>query len=257
VTAMSGLPGQPPSGWGFSYLDHIAGYFGAIAALMALRHRAATGQGQHVDISQIETGMLLCSVPILDYQINGRQYERVGNHNPWSAVAPHSVFRCRDGADGLDRWIALAAESEEQWRALCDVLGDGDLAADARFATNSLRLDNQDALDEAITALTRSFDSRELMYLLQARGVPAGSAQNTRDKMETDPQHAARGFYQSAEHTELGMHRFEGMPMQFSAARWDIRRASPCLGQDTTEVLTRLLGYSDAEVADLVAEAAM
>jgi len=257
VTYMSGLPDQPPAGWGFSYLDHTAGYYGAIAALMALHHRTKTGRAQYIDISQIETGMVLCGVPMLDYQVNGREYERAGNHAPWQGVAPHSVYRCKDSLEGEDRWIAIAAETEEQWLELCDVLDAEDLAEDERFASNERRLQNQEALDEALTARTRPFDTRELMYLLQARGVPAGTAQNTRDKMEYDPQHAFRGFYPVAPHPEMGDHRFEGYPVRFSAARWQVRHGAPCFGGDTMDVLTRLLDYGEDEAAGLVAEAAV
>jgi crotonobetainyl-CoA:carnitine CoA-transferase CaiB-like acyl-CoA transferase len=256
-TAMSGLPNQPPAGWGFSYLDHTAGYYGAIAALMALNHRRESGKGQYIDISQIETGMVLNGVPMLDYQVNGREYTRAGNHAPGLGVAPHSVYRCKDSLEREDRWIAIAAETEDQWIELCDVLGAADLATDERFTSNASRLANQDALDEAITLQTRRFDTRELMYLLQARGVPAGTAQNTRDKMEFDPQHAFRGFYQSADHTELGPHRFEGFPAQFSESRWDMRHGAPCLGEHNMDVLTRVLGYSEEEATELIAEAAV
>jgi crotonobetainyl-CoA:carnitine CoA-transferase CaiB-like acyl-CoA transferase len=256
-TYMSGLPDQPPAGWGFSYLDHVAGYFGAIAILMALRHRETTGRGQYIDISQVETGMALCGVPMLDYQVNGRVYQRVGNHSRWPPVAPHAVYRCRDHAEGGDRWIAIAAETDDQWLALCDVLDAPELAADPRFASNLRRVENQAALDEALTERTRRFEARELMYLLQARGVPAGVAQNMRDKAEHDPQLAHRGFFQTADHPELGPHRFEGLPVRFSGARWQVRRGAPCLGEHNVDVLTRLLGYSQEEVAALVAEAAL
>jgi crotonobetainyl-CoA:carnitine CoA-transferase CaiB-like acyl-CoA transferase len=95
------------------------------------------------------------------------------------------------------------------------------------------------------------------MYALQARGVAAGVCQTMQDRMEIDPQLAARGFYRTAPHAELGDHRFEGFPMQFSNARWRIDRGAPQLGQDTMQVLTELLGYSEADVERLTAEAAL
>ncbi len=257
VTFMSGLPDQPPAGWGYSYLDHTAGFYGAIAALLALHHREETGRGQYVDISQVETGTVLTGVPILDYQVNGRHFERIGNHSRWPAVAPHNTYRCADDLDGLDRWIAIAAESDGQWRALCDVIGCPELTFDPRFATNLARVANQEALDAGIAKRTRGYDAREVMYLLQARGVPAGVAQNARDKLEHDPQHRFRGFFPAAPHSELGEHRFEGLPMRFSDSRWEIRRGAPCLGEDTMEVLTSLLGFSSEEVVALMAEAAV
>ncbi len=253
ATATSGLPDQPPAGWGFSYLDHTAGYYGAIAALMALYHRSQTGEGQHVDLSQVETGMLLAGVPMLDFQVNGRASERIGNRSRWPAVAPHGIYRCL----GDDRWIAIAAEDDASWRALCDELGAPDLASDDRFATNAARVANQDALDAAITARTRAHEPHALTEALQARGVPAGTVQTMEDRMERDPQLAARGFYPVAPHPELGDHRYEGLPMQFSASRWWLDHGAPLLGEHTRHVATELLGYDAAEYEALVAEGAV
>ena len=253
ATKMSGLPGHPPAGWGFSYLDHTAGYYGAVALLMALHHRAATGEGQHVDMSQIETGMVLGAVPILDAQVNGRSYKPIGNRSAYPAIAPHNTYRCA----GEDRWIAIAVENEKQWHAVCEVLALDDLQADARFADNASRTVHEDALDAAIGATTAARDPFDLMADLQERGVPAGLCQRTDDKMERDPQLQARAFYRSAPHAELGEHRYEGLPMQFSRARWRIDRGAPLLGEHTHDVLTRVLGYSETEVAALAAEAAV
>ncbi len=251
-TQMSGLPDQDPAGWGYSYLDHSAGYYGSIAVLMALHHRARTGQGQHVDMAQIETGMVLCGVPMLDYQVNGRAYERVGNRSRYPAIAPHNTYRC----EGDDRWIAIVAETQEQWTTLCDVLG-LDCDDDPRFADNESRKQNEDALDATIDAATRGHDPVDLMLALQARGVPAGLCQRSDDKMERDPQLAARDFYPTATHPVLGEHRFEGYPVHFSNARWRLDGGAPLFGGDNHDVLTRLLGYSDDEVATLLAEAAI
>jgi crotonobetainyl-CoA:carnitine CoA-transferase CaiB-like acyl-CoA transferase len=209
--------------------------------------------GQHLDLSQVEVGMMLAGVPMLDYQVNGRRYERIGNHSRWPAVAPHNVYRCA----GDDHWIALAAETDEQWRALCETLGGAALASDPRFVTNDARIANQDALDVAIEACTRDREPHELMYALQARGVPAGVAQTTADKMERDAQLADRQFYRRADSPELGVHAFEGLPMRFSAMEWEVRRGGPAIGEHTDEVLTGLLGYSVEEVAAMRAEAAL
>lgn len=252
-TFMSGLPDQPPAGWGYSYLDHTAGYYGAIALIQGLYHRKRTGQGQEIDVAQVETGMMMGGVAMLDYQVNGREYTRIGNHSRWPAVAPHSIYRCT----GDDRWIAIAVETDAQWHALCDVLGADDLANDPLFATNLARVQAQEALDAAITAHTKQWDTRELMYLLQARGVPAGTAQNQEDKMERDPQHRARNYYQTAPHPYVGEHRFEGLPLHLSRTDWELRRGAPEFGEHTQAVMTELLGYSGEEVAALKAEVAV
>ena len=264
LTWLSGLPDQPPAGWGYSYLDHSAGYYGAIALLLALRRRDRTGGAQRIDLSQVETGMVMCGVPMLDAQVNGRASRRLGNRSEHPALAPHGAYRCAGDEPGRDRWIAIAVETGAQWAALCEELGgapDGAagapaLAGDPRFATLEGRLAAQDALDAAIGARTRGREARELMYALQARGVPAGVAQTTQDKMEHDPQLAARGFYRSAPSPELGGHEFEGLPFRFRQLGWDVRGGAPLLGEHTAGVLAEL-GCSPAEIEALRAEAAV
>ena len=257
ATYMSGQPYQPPAGWGFSYLDHTAGYYGAAAMLIALHYRRRTGQGQHVDMSQVETGMVLGGVPMLDSQINGRVFERIGNRSRQPDLAPHGMYRCAaEGADD-DRWIAIACEQEDQWQAICGLLGLDTLADDSRFADNAARVEHQDDLDAAIEERTRGWDQRELMYALQARGVPAGAAQNIADKMERDPQLRDRGFYRTAPHAELGVHRFEGFPARFSRGRWRLDRGAPAYGEDTFEVLRDLLGFSEEEIGRMQSELAV
>lgn len=246
LTHLSGLPDQPPAGWGFSYLDHSAGYFGAIALLMALRRRAQGAGAQRIDLSQVETGIAMCGVQMLDWQVNGRSSGRIGNRSSHPELAPHNTYRCA----GEDRWIAIAVETDAEWRVLCEVLGARELVADPRFATNSARVASQDALDLAIEVRTRDREAHELMYALQARGVPAGVAQTTQDKMERDEQLSARGYYPSARSPELGWHHFEGLPFQFRRFAWSVRHGAPGLGEHTDEVL-RSLGYSDSQLREL------
>src|SRR6266567_6802328 len=214
LTLMSGLPDAPPAGWGFSYLDHTAGYYGAMALLLALYERQHSGRGQYIDIAQIETGMVLAGPAMLDYSVNGRPYSRSGNppgnHLQYPAVAPHNTYRCRPDPgrpDPDDCWVAIAVFNDDDWRALCRVMGDPDWCHDERFATNAGRLEHQDDLDERISAWTRTLDRYDAMYLCQAGGVPAGAVQDAADKIEKDPQLAARGFYRDIEHPELGRHR--------------------------------------------------
>lgn len=252
LTHLSGLPDQPPAGWGYSYLDHSAGYYGAIALLMALRQRRRGKGAQRIDLSQVETGMTMCGVQMLDWQINGRSSVRAGNRSLHPEVAPHDAYRCA----GEDRWIAIAAETDTQWHALCQVLGARDLAAQERFASNAGRVAEQAALGASIEAYTRSRDPHELMYALQARGVPAGVAQTTQDKMERDEQLAARDFYPWGPSAELGDHRYEGLPFRFGRLGWSVRRGAPALGEHTREILADL-GYDDEAIATLLAEDAL
>lgn len=257
LTAMSGLPGHPPAGWGYSYLDHTAGYYAALAIQMALLHRERTGHGQYIDLAQVETGMVLAGTQILDAAVNGRSYLESGgppgNRSREPRIAPHNTYRCR----GDDRWVTIVCETEEHWRALCHVIGDPAWTADECFRTNAARYQHQDALDARLESWTRELDPYDVMYLLQAAGVPAGVVQNQRDKSERDPQLHARGFYQTADHPNLGPHAYEGLPAHFERSTWQIRRGAPLLGEHTAAVYGDLLGRTDTELADLAAEAAI
>jgi benzylsuccinate CoA-transferase BbsF subunit len=264
LTAMSGLPGEQPAGWGYSYLDHTAGYYAALAIQIALYHRARTGEGQYIDMAQVETGMVLAGAQMLDFAVNGRGYLASGgppgNRSREPRIAPHNTYRCRparadDGALNADRWVTIVCETEDHWRALCRVAGDPQWTLDPRFATNAGRYQNQDALDALIETWTLGLDPYDVMYLLQAEGVPAGVVQTARDKQERDPQLHARGFYATAGHPLLGEHEFEGIPARFSRSRWRVERGAPVLGEHKQAVYGNLLGRSDADLASLAEEA--
>jgi benzylsuccinate CoA-transferase BbsF subunit len=256
LTHMSGLPGLPAAGWGFSYLDHSAGYYGALALLMALHARNATGRGQYIDLAQIETGMVQAGPQILDRSVNGRPYRRPdnppGNRSPYPALAPHNSYPCR----GEDRWIAIVCETEAQWAALVAAMESPAWATEERFATNAARVANQDALDASLSGWTRGFAPHDLMLLLQARGVPAGAVQRAQDVQDSDPQLAARGFYTAADHAVLGRHRFEGVPFAMSRSRWRVAHGAPLFGAHNEAVLGDLLGYDADETTNLTLEAA-
>ena len=136
------------------------------------------------------------------------------------------------------------------------MLGADDLATDPRFGTNGGRVEAREELDAAIDALTRGWDTRELMYALQARGVPAGVAQTTEDKMELDPQLAARGFYPRAMHPILGEHRYEALPFHMRRFGWQVRRGAPLLSEHSDQVLAEL-GCDEDEIARLHEELAI
>jgi crotonobetainyl-CoA:carnitine CoA-transferase CaiB-like acyl-CoA transferase len=264
VTAMSGLPDAPPAGWGFSYLDHTAGYYGALAVQLALYHREQTGRGQYIDMAQVETGMALTGPAVLDFAVNGRGYlasgGAPGNRSRMPEIAPHNSYRCRGDdpdAPGLGRWVTIVCETEDHWSALIRAMEAPDLACDPRFATNAARFAHQDALDACIEAWTRTMDPYDVMYLLQAAGIPAGVVQNARDKQERDPQLAARGFYQEGDHPNLGRHAFEGLPVQFSRSTWAIRHGAPLFGEHGAAVYGDLLGRTPTELGTLAAEAAI
>ncbi len=249
LTFMSGLPGMPPAGWGYSYMDHTAGYYGAIAIMMALHHRNETGEGQQIDLSQVEAGIVLTGPAVLDYSVNGRSFRREGmppgNHAWEPAVAPHNTYPCR----GEDRWIALAVMNDAEWQALVRAMDEPAWALDNRWATNANRLANQDELDVRIAAWTADYDDYELMTLLQAAGVRAGVCQKPSDRMERDPQLRARDWWGHLPHAELGDCEYDGVAPRLAATPGQSRTASPLLGEHTRQVLREVLGLTDEQIA--------
>ena len=250
LTLMSGLPGKPPAGWGYSYMDHTAGYYSAIAVMMALHHRNKTGEGQHIDISQVEAGMVLTGPAVLDYTVNGRSFRREGmptGNRAWEpAMAPHNTYRCA----GEDRWIAVACRNDAEWAAMVRAMGEPAWAG-VRFETLAGRLEHQDELDTRIGEWTATRDDYAVMAALQAAGVPAGVCQGPSDRVERDEQFRARGWWTSMPHAELGPEAgIDGVTPRLARTPGTNRTASPLLGEHTLDVMTSLLGMTGDEFAE-------
>ncbi len=250
LSIMSGLPGKQPAGWGYSYMDHTAGYYAASAIMMALYHRQQTGEGQQIDLSQVEAGTVLTGPAFLDATVNGHSWRREGlppGNRAWQPeVAPHNTYPCA----GEDRWIAIAVMNDAEWQALVRAMDEPAWATDSRFATNEGRLQNQDELDEHIAAWTREQSDRDLTAFLQAAGVRAGLVQKASDRFEDDPQLAARGWWHNLSHAELDDCEYDGVVPRLDATPGELRTASPLLGEHTHEVMTGILGLSDEEYID-------
>jgi crotonobetainyl-CoA:carnitine CoA-transferase CaiB-like acyl-CoA transferase len=265
LTFMSGLPGERPAGWGYSFLDHTAGYNAAIATLMAIHHRNRTGEGQWLDVSQVESGMILTGPAVLDYTANGRPYRRPGNpsgnrsSNP--RVAPHNAYRCA-GDDEIvageprQRWCVISIFTEEDWQKFCKAIGSPEWTSDPKFATNADRVANEDELDRLIEEWTIDKMPHEVMHRLQTAGVAAGAVQTNEDKVVRDPQLRSREFIQKVPHREVEeSFETDSLPFKFSHTEHRIQQASPPLGSDTNFILTEVLGLSEGEIAELAEQA--
>ena len=224
-----------------SFTDSLSPRYVALATVAALLHRKRTGQGQYIDVSQIETGVYSLSEVGVRYSARGEVLERRGNHCEYAA--PHAIYPCR----GDDRWVAIAVFSDEEWRALCQVMGEPAWASEDRFATLEARLAQQEELDARIAAWTRDFEPHELMAKLQAAGVEAGAVQNHAD-LQHDPQLAHRGHFQEREHVHLGTVRLENYGIRLSQSPPRISSPGPNLGEHNDYILGELLGYSPEEI---------
>jgi len=255
LSEMSGLP-EPamPAGWGYSYLDWMGAYSFALAMLTALLHRERTGEGQWVDASQSEVGLMISGTTILDWSANGRIWSRYGNRSPYKKAAPHNAYPCA----GEDRWLAIACFTEAEWRAAAEVAGHPEWVNDTRFTDLTARLKNQDALDAFVASWTKSQDAYQAMLALQRAGVPAGVCQTAGDRCDHDPQLAALKWLTEVTGTKIGRWPLAEVPVKMSESpayiggRLD--RGAPCYGEDNAYVYGELLGMSSQEIKTLADE---
>ncbi|MFQ5380890.1 MAG: CoA transferase, partial [Dehalococcoidia bacterium] len=249
LTMMSGLPGKPPAGWGYSFMDHTAGYYAAIAIMMALHERNRSGAGQHIDMSQVEVGIALAGPAILDYTVNGRSWRRdgmpPGNHAWGLKAAPHNVYRCT----GDDRWIAIAVLSDAEWEALVRAMGSPAWASRPSLSSVAGRIAAQDLIDREIEEWTSQREDYALAYTLQAAGVRAAMVQKASDRFERDPQLRARGWWHRLVHDRMGPSDYDGIVPALSDTPGELRRPGPLLGVDTHQVMRDVLGMSEGEFA--------
>jgi benzylsuccinate CoA-transferase BbsF subunit len=253
LTFTSGLPDHEPAGWGFSYMDHTGGYYMAIAILMALYHRARTGEGQWVDMACTEAGATLNGPATLDWTVNHRPMRRPGsphsNRNDWPPMAPHGIYP----AHGDDSWLAIACRDDADWRELARVL-DRPFTREARFAGLAGRLEAQDDLDREIASWTREHEANAAARTLVAAGVPAAAVARPEERIERDPNTSAWGLWPEVEHGAMGRVRVDGLPVHLSRTDWSIARGAPCLGEHNQRVFGDLLGLSSGEIDALRAD---
>ena len=246
---LTGWPDRAPSAPFGAYTDYIAPRFTVAAVLSAMDHRRRTGRGQYIDLAQAECSIHLLGPAILDYTVNGRIQTRMGN--AVAEYAPNGVYPCA----GTDRWVALAAPTDEAWRALCKASGRG-WSEDKRFARVTDRIANRQALDAAIGGWTCAYEPDALEELLQGVGVPVHRVSSGPDILD-DPQLRARQHIVYVDHPRLGPAPYESSRMRFSRTPAMLRWPGPQIGEHNDYVLRELLGLSDEEIAKLKSHAAL
>jgi crotonobetainyl-CoA:carnitine CoA-transferase CaiB-like acyl-CoA transferase len=245
---VTGYPGEGPSKAGASFVDFLSTWTSLFAMGAALRYRNQTGQGQWIDISMYQAGVMFLSEYIMDAQVNGRDGERIGNRHPQRA--PQGCYP----AAGDDQWITLSVGCEEEWQALCHLMGREDLLADLRFAALAARRQNHDGLDLIIGEWTFASDKYDLMHRLQAAGIAAGPVL-TGKEIHFDPHYQSRGFLERVTfppERNIGTRPFMGRPYKFSKSPLKIQGPAPAYGQHNQPVLQDLLGISQEVYEGLV-----
>ena len=247
---VTGWDDRPPGGPFNAYTDVIAPHFLGATLMAALDHRRRTGEGQYIEQAQMESALYFLAPELLEYQVTGRKARRMGNDS--ATAAPHGAYPTA----GTDQWVAIAIETDEQWRALRTALGDPEWARDPAFATAAGRIAARRAIDTRIAAFTAPRDRYEVMDLLQRHGVPAGAVQRSSDLLH-DPQLAHRHFFHPLEHEEMGLVPYEGHQFNIRGYESGPRSPAPLLGEHSFVVLTDVLGMSADAAAEVMASGAV
>jgi benzylsuccinate CoA-transferase BbsF subunit len=247
LTALTGYHNQEPRSAGLSYPDPNSALHSVFVILAALWRRDRTGQGEYIDCSLLEAMVAVMPEGLMARVMRGEQPARDANRDP--VLSPYGVFRCA----GEDNWITICVRDEDEWRNLCEAMGQAALATDPRFVTAAARKSNEDELEQIVSAWTSRFDFLELEQSLQRAGVAAAAVRSAKDVAE-DQHLEARGFFARLNHPETGPFTHAGTPWHFSATPVSVRRPAPQLGEATEYVMKELLGYSDAEYKKLLAE---
>jgi crotonobetainyl-CoA:carnitine CoA-transferase CaiB-like acyl-CoA transferase len=232
-----------PTMAGTYIVDYSTGLCATIGTLGALQARAQTGKGQVVDVALLDSAMSMLMTAIPEQLLLGHTMSRRGNRDRYGA--PANTFPTSDGA-----WVHLATAGEPMFRALAIAMGKPEIADDARFRDNTERMRNVEALEQHITAWTRTLTAAELLEVLQSIGVP--SAKVTRvSELVQHPQLAHRGQIIDMPHPKAGTVPMQGFAVHFGDTPMRLHHPPPMLGQHTDEVLSEWLALSPGRIADL------
>ncbi len=250
TSGLTAITGDEPDGPRYRttlfYADPVAGIHGAVAIMAALEHRRVNGQGQWIDISLNEVGASFCFESLLSYQASGELRQPMGNRDP--RFAPQGAY----GAVGIDKWVAVSVQDNDDWVALCAVIGRPDLAADPTLGCVEGRWRNHDAIDEAINAWTQGLEQYESAWALQRAGVSAAPVL-ANWQMLPDPHLHGRGFFVDIEHPVVGVYPYASWPWRFARTPASIRRAAPVFAEHNRDVFLEL-GLTMSEIDALYAD---
>lgn len=248
LPSVNGRDSDPPTMLHAALADPLGGLNGAAALLLGFMHQKATGEGQHIDLSQVQCMLPMVAPFIIEHSITGTTGPRPGNRHPLHV--PQGCFPCL----GIDQWITIAVRDDGEWQALCKAMRRNDLAGDPALATAAGRRAQEDRIEAAVHKWTATVRPDVAMVTLQAAGVAAGIARLPGD-LAADPHLVTVGHWQSVDRAFIGPHLEPSVAYRedFAALPYAIRSTAPTLGQHNAEVLSELLGLSAADIAALEA----
>jgi len=244
LMSITGHPDTGPVKVGVAISDLSTGMYASIAILGALYHVKNTGLGQHIDMSLLDTQVGWLANQAMNWLVGEKMLGMIGNAHP--NITPYQTFETKDGH------IIVAVGNDGQFERYLKAIGRDDLLGDARFITNSARLENRDELTAILNDAMKLKTLDEWMVALEKAVVPCGPV-NTIDRVFADPQVKARGMELSMEHPTMGKVPQVRTPIVYSETPLEYTKAPPELGEDTDDVL-RSMGLDDAQIEDLRAK---
>ena len=239
------LPGGGPAKVGLAICDVITGIYSSFAVMTALAERDKSGAGQHIDMSLLDTTIATISHINMNYLIGGIIPKRMGTGHP--SIVPYQMFQAKDGP------MVVAVGNDGQFAKLCGLLGYPELPQDPRFLTNPLRVQHRDAL---IPQLEKAFAQKtagEWITSLTQLGVPCGPLNNIQQVFD-DPHVQSRGMQVQIPHPRAGSVPALANPARLLETPPQYERPAPALGEHTREILSSVLGLTEAEIDQLAAE---
>ena len=241
LMSINGFPDAPPAKVGVPMADLNTGMFCAYGILTAYINRLATGKGQHVDASLLESGMAYTLYESATYFATGEVAGPLGSAH--RMIAPYQAFATQDG------YINIGAANQNNWERMCRAVGRDDLLDDARFASNPERMVNIQSLTPIMEETFRTQTTAHWVEILERAGVPCGPIYNI-EQVYADPHVQSRDMAVELQHPKAGGIRNIGVAVKLSDTPGSVRTPAPLLGQHTDEVLVEF-GYSDADIAAL------
>lgn len=227
------------------FADPVVGMHAAAALQAALAHRERTGEGQRIEVAQVEAVAAMTAEQVIDHSLTGELLSRTGNR--CDETVPQGIYR----AAGDDEWIAISVRDTNDWLALCSTIGRDDWRRDPALVQPAARSARHDEIDRAITSWAAARSARDAEHELTAVCVPAARLLKTADFYE-DPQLAARRHFRELGHEVCGPLAYPSWPLRFSSGPAEPYAAgAPTLGRHNDEVLRGILMLSDAELAEL------
>ena len=243
ITHLTNFADRGDVGPGFSLNDHLAGFAAAVSTVGALYARERTGEGQRIDMAQLEVGTYSIGAAVVRQSAGVSPPRPEGNRDGIADHVPNEVYPCSDG------FVAVTVTEPAQWLGLVGLLDDPRLD-DPTLVTEAARRDRRSMIDDVLGEWAANRTAAEAAESLQAAGVPAGPVQTSHQLFADDPQHAARGFWQPVDHPVFGDRTVDAFAGLWNGERWTPRHLSPAyLGEHNFEVWAEA-GYSDEEIAE-------